>query len=129
LRSTLRDKCRASRSSRSEPPVTIDGADPAEWVPRYQRAIDRGRLAAAMVTAIKGTGDVELLTHLPRVLLVPLMSLAIRADAAKDDTDRVRICDLVRTVRYDAQLQREAARTRGRGRVDHDEGAPEGFRR
>lgn len=91
-----------------EPPVTIDGADPARWVPRYQRTIDRGRLAAAMVTAIKGTGDVELLTHLPRVLLVPLMSLAIRADAAEGDADRVRICDLVPTVRYDAQLQREA---------------------
>ena len=31
-----------------------------------------------MVTALKGTGDVELLTYLPRIVLVPLIRLAIR---------------------------------------------------
>jgi pimeloyl-ACP methyl ester carboxylesterase len=46
-----------------EPPLTFEGADPAGWVPRYRREIDPGNLAAAMVTAIQGTGDVEVLTY------------------------------------------------------------------
>jgi pimeloyl-ACP methyl ester carboxylesterase len=91
-----------------EPPFTFEGADPAGWVPRYRREIERGDLAAAMVTAIQGTGDVEALTYLPRFLLVPLMRLAIRAEAAKGQPDHVMVRDLIPTVRYDAQLQREA---------------------
>lgn len=92
-----------------EPPLTTDAADPAAWVPRYRREIDRGALAAAMVTAIQGTGDVALLTHLPRILLVPLMRLALRADVSRAAADRIPIRDLVPTVRFDAQLQREAS--------------------
>jgi pimeloyl-ACP methyl ester carboxylesterase len=91
-----------------EPPLTVDGADPAGWVPRYEREVDRGSLAAAMATALQGTGDVELLTYLPRFLLVPLLGLAIRAEAAKGGADDVRIRDLIPTVRRDAGLQREA---------------------
>ena len=91
-----------------EPPLTIDGADPAAWVPRYEREIDRGALDAAMVTLLKGTGDVDLLTHVPRLLLVPLIRLALRLDARKASPDRTPIGDLIATVRFDAQLQREA---------------------
>lgn len=61
-----------------------------------------------MVAAIKGTSDVELLT-LPRILLVPLVGVALHADAAGEDADRVRIRDLIPTVCYDAQIQREAS--------------------
>jgi pimeloyl-ACP methyl ester carboxylesterase len=91
-----------------EPPLTIVGANPAAWVPRYEREIDRGNLAAAMATVLQGTGDVELFTYLPRFVLVPLLRLAIRADAAKDSVDRVRIRDLIPTIGRDALLQREA---------------------
>ncbi|MEO8179517.1 MAG: alpha/beta hydrolase [Deltaproteobacteria bacterium] len=92
-----------------EPPLTIDGVDPAAWVPRYEREVDRGDLAAALVTILQGTGDVELLTYLPRLLLVPLLRLALRADAAQGGVDRIAIRDLIPTVRSDALLQREAS--------------------
>jgi pimeloyl-ACP methyl ester carboxylesterase len=91
-----------------EPPFTVEGADPAAWVPRYLREIGRGRLASAMVTALKGAGDVELMTYIPRVLLTPLVWLAIRADAANQEADRVPIRALIPTARYDAIVQREA---------------------
>jgi pimeloyl-ACP methyl ester carboxylesterase len=92
-----------------EPPLTIDGADPAAWVPRYEREVDRGDLAAALVTILQGTGDVELLSYVPRLLLVPLLRLALRADAAQKGVDRIPIRELIPTVRGDALLQREAS--------------------
>ena len=36
-----------------------------------------------MMTLLKGTGDVDLLTHVPRLLLVPLIRFALRLDARK----------------------------------------------
>jgi hypothetical protein len=92
-----------------EPPFTVNGADPAAWVPRYLRQLDRGRFASAMVTVIQGTGDVEPITYVPRILLTPFLWLAMRADAAKRDAQHVAIRDLVATVRYDAQIQREVS--------------------
>jgi pimeloyl-ACP methyl ester carboxylesterase len=90
-----------------EPPLTVNGADPAAWAPRFLRQLDRGRLASAMVTVIQGTGDVEPITYVPRILLTPLLWLGMRADAARRDTEHVAIRDLVATVRYDVQIQRE----------------------
>jgi pimeloyl-ACP methyl ester carboxylesterase len=92
-----------------EPPLTIGGADPARWVARFEREVERGRLAAAMVTVLQGTGDVELLTYLPRLALVPLVGLAIRADARRHAPDHIPIRDLIPTVRYDARLQGQAS--------------------
>jgi pimeloyl-ACP methyl ester carboxylesterase len=91
-----------------EPPLTTPDACPTSWVPRYEREMDRGDLAAAMVTAIKGTADVSALAFLPRFVLVPLMRLAIRADRRTPRGETVRIADLVPTVRFDARLAREA---------------------
>lgn len=91
-----------------EPPFTVDGADPAAWAPRYERDIARGDLAAAMVTALQGTGDVDWLTYTPRMILVPLVRIALRADAKRASADHVPMIALVPTIRYDVQLQREA---------------------
>ena len=91
-----------------EPPLTTPDACPTSWVPRYEREMDGGDLAAAMVTAIKGTADVSALAVLPRFVLVPLMRLAIRADIRTTRGETPRIADLVPTVRFDARLAREA---------------------
>jgi pimeloyl-ACP methyl ester carboxylesterase len=92
-----------------EPPFTIDGVDPAAWVPRYESELDRGDLAAAMVSALKGTADVGPLMHLPRVVMIPLVRLALRAEARKS-RGQIAIRDLIPTLRFDARLQREASR-------------------
>src|SRR5262249_42568468 len=78
------------------------------WADRYLHELERNDLASAMVTVIKGTGDIGLPAALPRLVLVPLISLAIRADATKR-ADRIPIRDLLPTVRFDARLQREAS--------------------
>ena len=92
-----------------EPPLTIGEADPARWVAQYEQAIERGDLAAAMVTVLKGTGDARVLTYLPSMLLVPMLRQGIRKDAAEGDDTRVKIRDLIPTMGRDAALQREAS--------------------
>jgi hypothetical protein len=73
-----------------EPPLAIDGApSPMAWVPRYEKALAQGDLAAAMVACIKGTGDPSLFTALPRFILVPLMRLAMRVGAKEVRTEDV----------------------------------------
>jgi pimeloyl-ACP methyl ester carboxylesterase len=93
-----------------EPPLTMDGVDPAAWAPRYEREVDRGDLAAAMVTAVKGTADVGPFLYMPRIVATPLVRLALRADAAKSGRGTIAMRDLVPTLRFDARLQREASR-------------------
>jgi pimeloyl-ACP methyl ester carboxylesterase len=93
-----------------EPPLVTERSDPTAWTPRYQRHLDRGELAAAMVAALKGTGDVSLLTRVPSFVLVPLLALAIRADAKRErGPDDVPIRALIPTIRFDVMLVREAA--------------------
>jgi pimeloyl-ACP methyl ester carboxylesterase len=90
-----------------EPPLTIEDARPADWATRCEREIDQGDLASAMVTIIKGTGDVSPITYVPRLCLTPLVRLAIRANARSGGSDAIPIRALIPTVRYDIRLQRE----------------------
>ncbi len=62
-----------------EPPLSIDGSTPLDWVPRYERELAAGDLAAAMVTAMRGTRTAgPLLRLIPRPLLTAMLSLATR---------------------------------------------------
>ncbi len=92
-----------------EPPLTVRGARPDAWVPDYERALESGDLAAAIVAAIKGTSDHSALAHVPRALLVAGMRLAMRLDAADKHEDHVALRALVPTMHYDVQLVREIA--------------------
>jgi pimeloyl-ACP methyl ester carboxylesterase len=94
-----------------EPPLTVPGANPAAWVPAYEREIARGDLAAAMVSVLKGTGDVELLTYVPRFVLVPLIRWGLARDAGTANGADVALRDLIPTLHFDAVLQRESATT------------------
>jgi pimeloyl-ACP methyl ester carboxylesterase len=89
-----------------EPPLITNGARPDAWVSRFERDLDRGDLASALVTMLKGTGDVELLTYTPRWLLRPLFGFVLRAE--KPQPDRIPFRELIPTLRYDARLVREA---------------------
>lgn len=101
-----------SRIALYEPPLAIDGApSPMAWVPRYEKELARGRLAAAMVAAIKGAGDPSLFTALPRFILVPLMWLAIQASAKEAGAENASLEILVPTVHFDTRLAAEMAGT------------------
>jgi pimeloyl-ACP methyl ester carboxylesterase len=93
-----------------EPPLAIAGVpSPLAWVPRYEAELERGRLAAAMVSILKGTADREPMRYAPRSLTVPIFALALRArpDAGVDGGPPLRT--LIPTVHYDAQLVTEMA--------------------
>lgn len=89
-----------------EPPLVGDDFSPLTWAPRYERELARNRLAAAFVSALKGTGDRRSFTSLPRVLLLPLMALVLRLDKGAAGGSALR--DLVPTARYDITLVRNA---------------------
>jgi hypothetical protein len=64
-------------------------------------ATDAGKLTAAMVTVMKGTRDRrDWFTDLPRLLLTPMIGMALRGDGE----EAVAIRELVPTVRYDIRL-------------------------
>lgn len=87
-----------------EPPLWVEDASPATWLPRFDREIAAGDLGAAFVTHGKGVEASPLFRFAPRFLLDPLFRLALE----KQDTDveggEVALRALVLTMRADAQL-------------------------
>lgn len=93
-----------------EPPLAIvGGPSPMAWAPRYERELARGDLAAAMVSCMRGTGDIATF-KIPRFLLGPLMRLAIRASAS-DRSGNVSLDVLIRALHFDIHLATEMAGT------------------
>ncbi|MEU4743926.1 alpha/beta hydrolase [Actinosynnema sp. NPDC023658] len=93
-----------------EPPLSVDGSVPMGWVPRFDREVARGRLAAALVTALKGLEVEPVLGRVPRFVLVPVVAIGARlqGDGSGDD---VPIPALIPTQRFDVRLVEEMADT------------------
>jgi pimeloyl-ACP methyl ester carboxylesterase len=91
-----------------EPPLSFHDSSTVAWVPRYDREIAQGKLASAFVTVVKGTGDSALFRRVPLFLVVPLLALALEADARQAKNGDVALKDLVPTMHYDARLVVEA---------------------
>jgi pimeloyl-ACP methyl ester carboxylesterase len=93
-----------------EPPLQFDGVTQTAWLPRYEREMAAGQLAAALVTIMKGTADRTALRPIPRFLLVGALSLAIRKTADKPlPAGVVSPRDLIPTMHYDARTVLDAA--------------------
>lgn len=90
-----------------EPPLPVNGSSPDAWTPRFNEEIARGDLAAAMVTAMKGTEDSVLVSLLPRFILIPFMKSAIEAEADEIQGDDVPLRELIPTMQFDPQLVAE----------------------
>jgi pimeloyl-ACP methyl ester carboxylesterase len=98
------------KASLYEPPLSIGGSAPTSWVPRYKREIAEGKLAMAVVTAMKGIGTEPLFSKLPRWLLVPLIALIMRVQG-EAKADDVTIRSLIPTMHFDMHVAREMADT------------------
>jgi len=84
-----------------EPPVPVGSPSPLDFAPRYEADLAAGDIAAAMVSAMKGTGDRrDWFTNLPRPLLTLMMRMALRG--AGEEAALIRA--LVPTVHYDIRL-------------------------
>jgi len=91
-----------------EPPLDIGSRpSPQDWVPRYDRELAAGNLAAAMAAAIKGTGDREFFTNLPSFILAMFFKLAMRYQRPLDDEPPLQT--LIPTVHFDTRLVAEMA--------------------
>jgi len=93
-----------------EPPLEFDGITQTSWLPRYEREMAAGQLAAALVTIMKGTADRTALRLIPRSLLVGALTLAIHKTEGKPlPAGVVSPRDLIPTMHYDAQTVLDAA--------------------
>lgn len=92
-----------------EPPLSVDGSNPAAWLPRYDNEIAAGDLPAAMVTVSKGVPVSPVFSRLPRFLGTTLMRLAIPAEARQTPPGDVSLQDLIPTMHGDAQVVMDAA--------------------
>ncbi|MFF1833439.1 alpha/beta fold hydrolase [Streptomyces sp. NPDC058231] len=93
-----------------EAPFSIDDSVPTEWVPSYERRLSEGRIAAAVISIMKGLGTEPLFQRMPRRLLVPTMALIMRLQGDGSDSD-VTIRDLAPTMRYDMKIIGEMSDT------------------
>ncbi len=93
-----------------EPPLEFDGVTQTSWLPRYEREMAAGRLAAALVTILKGTADRTAFRLVPRFLLTGALALAIRmTDGRPVPAGVISPRDLIPTMRYDARTVLDAA--------------------
>ena len=91
-----------------EPPLTIDGADPASWVPAFERALHAGNRALALTEILKGTAGREYVARLPRFVLVPLLHMVIGIEAKIVSGDDIALADLIPTMRLDSIVQHDS---------------------
>lgn len=91
-----------------EPPLTIDGAEPAAWLPRFEHALATSDSAAGMTEIVKGTGDRSPLMRLPNWVLTNLLRIALKVDAKTHAPDDVALRDLVPTMRLDGIVTRQS---------------------
>lgn len=98
-----------TRVAAYEPPYSIAGHDNAAWLARFDREVERGELAAAMVTVLKGTGDSRWLRLVPHWILARILGYGIAHDAARCEPGDVPIRELIPTMHYDGSLVKETS--------------------
>jgi pimeloyl-ACP methyl ester carboxylesterase len=92
-----------------EPPLQFDGVTQTAWLPQYERDLNAGDYAAALVAVLKGTADRSFLKYVPRFALVKLIGTAMkRADKHRLPGEASELFDLIPTVHFDAITVQEA---------------------
>jgi pimeloyl-ACP methyl ester carboxylesterase len=96
-----------------EPAVAMYGTFQMSWIPRFERELDAGRLAAAMVTFTKGVGASRGTDLVPRRLLVLMINGYLRRDRKRVKPGEATLESLIPLQRLDVQLFQEAAASEG----------------
>ncbi|MGH2496457.1 MAG: alpha/beta fold hydrolase [Ktedonobacteraceae bacterium] len=91
-----------------EPPLSINGSVATAFLTRYNREIAQGRVAAALVTGMKGAQmGPAIFNAMPRFLLEPLTNMMMKGEEKKAGGDDVTMRMLAPTLHYDFQLVAE----------------------
>jgi hypothetical protein len=95
-----------------EPALLMVGSTQTEWLARYDQQLAKGKLAAAMVTSMKGFelgGPV--LNVMPDWLLTAFTNMAIKNEDEKAGPDDMTMRKFAPTLRYEALLLAEMTGT------------------
>ena len=93
-----------------EPPLLINGSLPIAWLTRFEREIAQGKVASALITAMKGTQmGPPIFNVIPRRLLELLTNMAMKNEDTKPKDYDVTMRMLAPTLHYDFQLVIEMA--------------------
>ena len=96
------------RAALYEPPFPVTDLSIVDWAPRFDEEIRRGNLGAALVTALRATGDPSIFTRLPRFVLEAPLRVLVWADRrSRRGGDDVPFAALIPTMHYDVSLVRE----------------------
>ena len=88
-----------------EPPLSINGSVSTAFVSRYDKEIDQGKVAAALITAMKGSQmGPPVFNVIPRWLLKLLTKMMMASEEKKARGDDVTMRMLAPTLHYDFQL-------------------------
>jgi pimeloyl-ACP methyl ester carboxylesterase len=100
-----------------EPPLMTDGSATTAWLARFDQEMAPGKIAAAMITGMKGAEmGPPMLNLMPRWLLERLTTMMLASEEKKASGDQVTMRMLAPTLHYDFQL------------VIETQGSPERFR-
>jgi pimeloyl-ACP methyl ester carboxylesterase len=88
-----------------EPPLIVNGPAPTAWLTRFDDEMARGKVAAAMITGMKGAEmGPPMLDLMPRWLLERLTTAMMASEEKKAGVDDVTMRMLAPTLHYDFQL-------------------------
>jgi pimeloyl-ACP methyl ester carboxylesterase len=88
-----------------EPPLMSSGSAPTRWLTRFDNEIAQGKVAAAMITGMKGAGmGPPMLNLIPRWLLERMTTMMMASEDKKASRDDVTMRMLAPTLHYDFQL-------------------------
>jgi pimeloyl-ACP methyl ester carboxylesterase len=101
-----------------EPALIVNGSASTAWVARYDREIAQGKLAAALVTGMKGAQmGPPFLNAMPNWLLESLTNMMMKGEDKKAKDGDVTMRMLAPTLHYDFQLVIEMSDTQERYRA------------
>ena len=88
-----------------EPPLIANGPGPTAWLTRFDDELAQGKVAAAMITGMKGAKmGPPMLNLMPRWLLERLTTMMMASEEKKAGADDVTMRMLAPTLHYDFQL-------------------------
>jgi pimeloyl-ACP methyl ester carboxylesterase len=93
------------RAAIFEPPLMFNGSAPTRWLTRFDDEMARGKVAAAMITGMKGAEmGPPMLNLIPRWLLERMTTMMMASEDKKAGADDVTMSMLAPTLHYDFQL-------------------------
>ena len=88
-----------------EPPMSINGSLDFAWVARYESEMSKGKVASAMVAAMKGAQmGPPIFNAIPNWLLARLTDMMMNSEDTKATGDDITMRKLAPTFHYDGQL-------------------------